>query len=509
MKQYFYIDSNNQQVGPISEDALMGLMKCGAISRQTLIWTEGLEGWMPFGEVFPESGEETSMPALGVESSITETEVPAEVMPRVLPKLWSKYRKHFIIGGAVALIAAFSFTAYFVSDSGDSSSPVSATAKKKRFKPRKISREKAVKELRELGVITSELDIQSRVGSREMANACAQGNINITELLLAGGINVAQMNEYDVLLGAAKNGHLEIVKLLLAVPGIDVNKECKDWYISEDDRSSTPLERAAENGHTEVVRLLLAIPGIDVNENYPLEKAAKNGHAEVVKLLLAAPGIEVNRGDSLIKAVENKHTEVVRLLLGAPGINVNKGKPLWKALFHEHGEALLLLLKAPGINVNEGIETEDGYYRTILDIVAESGNAELIKLVLAVPGIDVNKGEALSKAVEKGHVEVVKLLLAAPGIDVNAGDCLSSAARNGHTEVVKMLLAAPGIDVNLGRPIAGAARNGHVEVVKLLLAAPGIDVNKIHSMLDRTILEVAIEGGHTEVVELLRAAGAR
>ena len=109
----------------------------------------------------------------------------------------------------MALIAAFSFTAYFVSDSGDSSSPVSATARKKRFKPRKISKEKAAekvypshlvefkprkiskekaaKELRELGVISSVLDIQLQVGSRAMAHACAQGNINITELLLAGG----------------------------------------------------------------------------------------------------------------------------------------------------------------------------------------------------------------------------------------------------------------------------------------------------------------------------------
>lgn len=447
MKQYFYIDSNKQQIGPLAEDALMVLMRCGAIYRQTLIWTEGLTDWMPFGEVFPESGEETSMPALGVEPSTTVPEAPAASLPQEQPKLWSKYRKLFIIGGAVALIASFSFTAYFVSDSGDSSYPVSATAKKKRFKPRKISKEKAVKELRELGVISSELDIQSKVGSGAMAKACAQGNINITELLLAGGINVAQMNEYDALLGAAKNGHPEIVKLLLAVPGIDVNKECKDWYISEDDRSSTPLERAAENGHTEVVRLLLAIPGIDVNENYPLEKAAKNGHVEVVKLLLAAPGIEVNRGDPLIKAVENKHTEVVRLLLAAPGIDVNEGEPLWKALFHEHGEALLLLLKAPGIDVNEEIETEDGYYRTILDMVAESGNAELIKHVLAVPGIDVNKGEALSKAVEKGHVEVVKLLLAMPGINVNKVDeygytPLESARRAGYTEIVNLLRAA-------------------------------------------------------------------
>lgn len=352
MKQYFYIDSNNQQFGPINEDALMDLMQCGAISRQTLIWTEGLEGWLPFGDVFPERGEETSMPTLGVEPSITETEEPAKVMLQVLPKLWSKYRKHFIIGGAVALIAVFSLSSYLASEIVDSFYPVSDSSKKKKGKPCKISKEKAIQELRKLGVISSELDIQSKVGSQAMANACAQGNINITELLLAGGINVGQINEYDVLLGAAKNGHPGIVKLLLAVPGIDVNKECKYWYFSEDDKGSTPLERAAENGHAKVVKLLLAAPGIDVNNGEALSEAAGKGHVKIVKLLLAAPGIDVNNGKALSEAARKGHVKIVKLLLAAPGIDVNAGDSLCYAASNGHTEVVKMLLAAPGIAVN-------------------------------------------------------------------------------------------------------------------------------------------------------------
>ncbi len=79
---------------------------------------------------------------------------------------------------------------------------------------------------------------------------------------------------------AAENGHTECVKLLLAAPGIDVNKP--------DDDGETPLYRAAENGHTECVKLLLAAPGIDVNKDRPLYWAAKFGHMEIVKLLEAA-----------------------------------------------------------------------------------------------------------------------------------------------------------------------------------------------------------------------------
>ena len=49
---------------------------------------------------------------------------------------------------------------------------------------------------------------------------------------------------------AAENGHLEVVRLLLATGKAEVDS--KDKY------GRTPLSWAAENGHLEVVRLLLA-----------------------------------------------------------------------------------------------------------------------------------------------------------------------------------------------------------------------------------------------------------
>ena len=422
MKQYFYIDSNNQQIGPICEEAVIALLKCGAISRQTLIWAEGMPGWQPVCAVFPESAKETCIPPLGVEPSTTVPEAPAASLPQDLPKLWSKYRKLFIIGGAVALIAAFSFTAYFVSDSGDSSSPVSPTAKKKRFKPRKISKEKAVKELRELGVISSELDIQNSVGSGAMENACAQGNINITELLLTGGTNVKQINKNYCLARAAENGHAEIVKLLLAMSGIDVNRS-DTW---------TPLALAACRGHVEVVKLLLAAPGIDVNEWTPLLRASEEGHVEVVKLLLAAPEIDVNMEEPLAEAAKNVHVEVVKLLLAAPGIDVNKGEPLAEAAGRGHVEVVKLLLAAPGINENFGEPLVDA---------AIYGQVEVVKLLLAVPVPGFTYTRALYKAAEYGNVEIVKLLLAVPEIEVT-WKVLDVASRKGHTEIVNLLRAA-------------------------------------------------------------------
>ena len=49
----------------------------------------------------------------------------------------------------------------------------------------------------------------------------------------------------------------------------------------------------------------------------------------------------------------------------------------------------------------------------------------------------------------------------------------------------------------------------HIEVIKLLLAAPGAsDALKAKDYANRTPLKRAIDGGHAEMVALLRAAGA-
>ncbi|PYH30682.1 sex-determining protein fem-1 [Aspergillus neoniger CBS 115656] len=81
---------------------------------------------------------------------------------------------------------------------------------------------------------------------------------------------------------AAKNGHKEVVKLLLGTG--KVNVDCKDSY------NATPLSWAAMHGHEKVVKLLLDTGKVDVNykgsdDQTPREWAAIYGHEEVIKLL--------------------------------------------------------------------------------------------------------------------------------------------------------------------------------------------------------------------------------
>ena len=84
---------------------------------------------------------------------------------------------------------------------------------------------------------------------------------------------------------------------------------------------------------------------------------------------------------------------------------------------------------------------------------------------------------------------------------------LYCASENGHTEVVKALLAAKDINVNKGNPLWYASENGHTKVVKALLAAKDINVNQAYN--GETPLAVATRNNHTEIIQLLKDAGAQ
>lgn len=43
MKEYFYIDANNQQKGPIAEDKMLA----AGVKPHTLVWCQGMDNWTP------------------------------------------------------------------------------------------------------------------------------------------------------------------------------------------------------------------------------------------------------------------------------------------------------------------------------------------------------------------------------------------------------------------------------------------------------------------------------
>ena len=122
--------------------------------------------------------------------------------------------------------------------------------------------------------------------------------------------------------------------------------------------------------------------------------------------------------------------------------------------------------------------------------------------------------EELCFAVARGDIVKVQELLDR-GISANAKDhlfetsALEYAAGGGYVDIARLLLAH-GADpnaFNVLTPLMSASSKGYLDMVGILLEA-GADVNA-RVKPDTTALTFAQNHGHTEVVELLKQAGAK
>ena len=161
------------------------------------------------------------------------------------------------------------------------------------------------------------------------------GNAQGVKQLLADGVNVNATNSDGLtpLCVAITYNKLHLLPILLEAPGVDVDKSCPLFYAIRDGKEAavtqllaagadvnawhkndTPLIAAILFGRVNIVKQLLAIPGIDVNKttretaDTPLHKAAWKGSRQIIPLLLAVPGIDVNAknaaGDTPLKLAE-------------------------------------------------------------------------------------------------------------------------------------------------------------------------------------------------------------
>jgi ankyrin repeat protein len=199
--------------------------------------------------------------------------------------------------------------------------------------------------------------------------------------------------------------------------------------------------------------------------------------------------------------------EVRRLL--SEGVDVNAQDPRWGMTLLDAAaqtgkmDAVQLLLEA-GSDPSMGTPV---YHAVLADSPA------LIRLFAGL-GASLDKGprggrgSPLVTAIILGHDAALEALLE-HGADVNSGGDdaetpLLCATRYGRTSLAAQLILA-GADVNAGdgyySPIHGAAEKGHVEVAKLLIEA-GADVDA-QAANGKTALEIAREGGNTEIVKLL------
>lgn len=294
--------------------------------------------------------------------------------------------------------------------------------------------------------------VRKENGVSSLYLAAQEGYLELVKLLVQHGadINVSSKFGTTPLLIAIENGHIPITQFLM--------QQKASLAASH---NGTPLFFAALRGHVEIVRILLALPEVDINKGNslgctPLRVAAQNGHLAVVKLLVENHA-DVHDGGSdgatpLLMAAQVGHHKIVQYLAehGA-NINVkikNGSFPLYMAAFNGHKDVVQLLLSL-GADVNERYSSE-----TPLRAAAEKGHLAIVRLMVENHA-DIHTGDSdgatpLFMAAQNGHQDIVQYLLSI-GANVNQscsdGTALHAAAKNGHIEIVR-LLAACGAYIN-------------------------------------------------------------
>ncbi|XP_041435639.1 ankyrin repeat domain-containing protein 17 isoform X3 [Xenopus laevis] len=143
--------------------------------------------------------------------------------------------------------------------------------------------------------------------------ACCGGFLEVADFLIKAGADI-ELGCSTPLMEAAQEGHLELVKYLLAAANVQATTATGD----------TALTYACENGHTDVADVLLQT-GADLEHESeggrtPLMKAARAGHVCTVQFLISK-GANVNRTTLnndhtvLSLACAGGHLAVVELLL--------------------------------------------------------------------------------------------------------------------------------------------------------------------------------------------------
>ena len=372
-------------------------------------------------------------------------------------------------------------------------------------------------------------------------------------LLECSGIS----NPNEELLQAAKSGNRSWAQFLLQCNETEINTGDTE----QDYLGNTPLIWASKNGHSELVELLLDQPLLDVNklslnkdDGNALMVASYNGNTRIVNLLLRHAQINVNledvaEGRTALFYATSKHNSpenIIQQLLEVPHIDINKANKngetaLIHATFHGNAKIVEILLSHKNIDVNTA-DTTGG--KTALFTASRKDDLKVVWLLLDHPMIDVNKAEAgegltaLMMASKHGFTDIVRELLEQPQIDVNKcsinRDTPLMVATNGsYTSIVKMLLAFATVDVNFatfeGKTALRYSTDSIDETIRyiqegsyhresdvplenktailgLILRCPSTDTNVLDEEY-KTALDYAKEKNTSEITDIFKSRG--
>lgn len=239
---------------------------------------------------------------------------------------------------------------------------------------------------------------------------------------------------------AVRHGNIDSIHGLLL--NVDIN--------SRDEIGRTALSWATFYGNQELVKLLLQMPGIDVNIqdkwNYSALHFAAKAHENIVRLLLQTPNIDVNLRDildqtALLEAITHEQENVIKLLLQMPKINANIRNRLDDTaliLASKQGNIGMVeqLLELPRIN----IIARNRQGKTALMVAQENGFIECARKIQQK--IDELEHRAF-EAVRRNQAAVLHNIISQIGInfvDKNGLSLLDRAFRANHAPIIELIL---------------------------------------------------------------------
>ncbi|CAG9807726.1 unnamed protein product [Chironomus riparius] len=376
------------------------------------------------------------------------------------------------------------------------------------------------------------LDVEMHKGKAFIHVLANDGNHVLMERALRAckgpvDLEIEDHNGQTALNIAARNGHLEIVRLLLEFVwvdpvsnrrrvGVDVNHADRDGW--------SPLRSGSWAGFTEVCKTLIAHEKCDIDKadkegRTALRAASWSGNEDIVRILIAAKA-NVNSIDrqgrtSLIAASYMGHYDIVEILL-ENNADVNhtdldgRNALCVAALCGSSGYSKVIsTLLEFGANPNQ----TDNEGMSPLLVSSFEGNAEICELLLensADPDLADHMGRTpLWAACTSGHSQVVKLLLFwGCGIDCMDSEgrtCLSVSAAQGNLETVRQLLDR-GLDEmhrdNAGwTPLHYSGFEGYADICIQLLES-GAKIDECDNE-GKTPLHLAAQEGHNAVIQAL------
>lgn len=223
---------------------------------------------------------------------------------------------------------------------------------------------------------------------------------------------------------AARNGHLECVKVLLGT--------CSPFQ-----RDSQALYEAALHGHADVVFQLILFSDPKARDSRALFAACRAGHLEVVKHLLPFSSKIQCAQRGFEAAAEHNHEAVIKFLIGAglPDPEDTYSLGLNIAAARGHVSLVRTLLWAI---VRTGFAPRD-FGQEALFVAAKNGHAEVVKSVMEFAHKTAYPEAALYAALLGAHDPVADLLV-----------------RRVNLDHVRELISDEDVEVRLDRSIARA-----------------------------------------------------